>query len=111
MSFKATIQLTGSDTSSYLPLDHHKESFNTSIFISVPSGVTGNVSVEISGNEYFEATPVAPNFIHGSANPLALVSNSTHFLSILSPCTAIRFVGDSIAGGSISINILQSGSL
>lgn len=111
MSTKADIQLTGSDTSPFVSLNHHKESFNVSIFIGVPSGVTGEVSVEISDKEDFGATPSAPNFVHGSANPLVLISNSTQFLSILSPATAVRFIGNGITGGNIEIRVLQAGNI
>lgn len=111
MSIKANILLTASDTSAWFSLNHHKEDFNVSIFIGTPSGVTGEVSVEVSGREEFNAATPIPGFVHESANPLVLISNSTQFLSILSPATAVRFVGSGISGGNIEITVIQAGNI
>jgi len=111
MSTKADILLTGSDTSPFVSLNHHKASFSVSLFIGVPSGVTGAVSVEISSKEDFEAASSIPLHLHDKAKPLTLIPNSTHFLSILSPSTAVRFVGSGISGGNIEITILQAGNI
>ncbi len=103
--------LTGSESSPWIKLNHSRKNFNVGILVGAPGGVSGNITLVYSESIDYESAPSYMQKTHFYMNNVALIPNDSLFVSLLSPCTAIKLVGNSITGGNAKYEIVQSGAI
>lgn len=103
------IEITGSNTSEWVPMIMNGDDFKTGAFISAPPGVSGDIFVEVASDPDFENAPSYTIHTHDLGDPVTLLPSGTRFISILHPAPAVRFRANNVIGGNVEIRVWQTG--
>ncbi len=99
-----TVSVTDTNASTIIPIKLRSFNYGVGLLVTFDAGTTGNVDVQVTGDELNLAAPT-----HWNKHDVLFNLSASKNSNLAYPVSAVRLKASSISGGAITLQVVQAG--